>query len=90
MLVQAGPREQRSSRALVWLVAPVHHDRVDLPISRFEQAADTGGLGVALAVPVYIPTGDADSFRTDEAVRVAPTLVVDFATDAFRLAANVG
>ncbi|MCA9513541.1 MAG: OmpA family protein [Myxococcales bacterium] len=52
--------------------------------------ADTGGLGVALAVPVYIPTGDADSFRTDEAVRVAPTLVVDFATDAFRLAANVG
>ena len=38
VLVQAGPREQRSSRALVWLVAPVHHDRFDLPIRRFEQA----------------------------------------------------
>ena len=49
MLVQAGPREQRSSRALVWLVAPVHHDRVDLPISRFEQAADTGGLATDAA-----------------------------------------
>lgn len=48
------------------------------------------GFGVHLLVPVVIPTGDAAAFTSDGAVRVRPTLGLDYTLRDGVVAANVG
>ncbi|MEZ4460556.1 MAG: OmpA family protein [bacterium] len=51
----------------------------------------TGGFGVGLLAPVYVPTGDSASFNSDGVVRVEPRLVVDWELQGGAgVAANVG
>ncbi len=58
---------------------------------RFWYPEDTGGLGLHLVVPVWLPTGDPERFESDGAVRVQPTLGLDFRNaDGFTLALNAG
>ncbi|MCC6622568.1 MAG: OmpA family protein [Deltaproteobacteria bacterium] len=54
--------------------------------------ADAGGFGLALALPLYIPTGDAESFNSYGYFRFKPTLVLDWRDEdsGFVVAANVG
>ncbi len=50
------------------------------------------GFGLAFAAPVHLPTGDAESFNSDDTVRVEPRLVADYhhpSGDAV-VTANVG
>lgn len=49
-----------------------------------------GGLGASLAVPVYLPTGDDESFNSDGNVRVEPRLAIDYKHDSgFQIVTNV-
>jgi len=54
--------------------------------------ADAGGFGLALALPIYLPTGDAESFNGYGYLRFKPTLVLDWRDEdsGFVIAANVG
>ncbi len=62
-----------------------------VPKVRFLNPKDFGGFGLALAVPLYIPTGDEDEFTTTGAFRVEPRLIADYTFDfGLQLAANVG
>jgi MYXO-CTERM domain-containing protein len=48
------------------------------------------GVGAALLVPVYLPTGDTDSFNSDGDFRVEPRLAIDWKHDSgVLLAANL-
>ncbi len=61
--------------------------KVRLPI----EPEKLGGLGVALAVPVYVPIGDTQSFNSDGEIRAEPRLIVDWRHPVgLAISANVG
>jgi len=51
---------------------------------------DAAGFGLALAVPIAVPTGDAGQLASDGGVRVRPTLALDYGGPAWRVALEVG
>ncbi|MFO0749614.1 MAG: transporter [Myxococcota bacterium] len=53
---------------------------------------DAGGFGLAFTIPLYLPTGDSESFNSYGKLRALPTLVVDWrdVDSGFAIAANVG
>ena len=49
------------------------------------------GFGLALALPIYVPTGDRRSFNSDGKARVMPQLIVDWRHEVgFKIALNAG
>jgi outer membrane protein OmpA-like peptidoglycan-associated protein len=62
-----------------------------VPKLKIMDSADFGGFGLALLVPISLPTGDEGSYNSEGEVRVEPRLVLDFSTDGgFVVAANLG
>ncbi|MFT7581330.1 MAG: outer membrane protein OmpA-like peptidoglycan-associated protein [Myxococcota bacterium] len=62
-----------------------------LPKFRLLDPASTGGLGLHILVPVAIPIGDEDSYRSDGAIGVSPTLGLDYHHDSgLSIALNAG
>ncbi|MEZ4265106.1 MAG: OmpA family protein [Myxococcota bacterium] len=50
-----------------------------------------GGFGLSVIAPLYVPTGDDDTFNSDGKFRAAPQLVIDWHhKSGFALAANIG
>lgn len=65
--------------------------RVRLPMERSELA----GFGFALALPVYLPTGDTNSFNGEGFLRFEPRLIIDWehyfdGVGPLAISANVG
>jgi len=63
-----------------------------IPKVRVLDPRDAAGFGIAIASPIYFPTGDDQSFNSYGAVRWVPTLAVDWRDDVtgITVAANVG
>jgi len=62
-----------------------------VPKLRILNPIETGGFGLALLVPMSLPTGDSDSYNSEGSFRIEPRLVVDYQTEGgFVVAANVG
>ncbi|MCC6620027.1 MAG: OmpA family protein [Deltaproteobacteria bacterium] len=62
-----------------------------VPKLRILNPVETGGFGLALLVPMSLPTGDSDSYNSEGSFRIEPRLVLDFQTEGgFVAAANVG
>ena len=62
-----------------------------IPKGRILKPDDFGGFGLAVALPMFVPTGDDDSFNADGAFRIRPTLIADWRHDiGFKVAANIG
>ena len=52
---------------------------------------DFSGFGLAVAVPVYFPTGDSETFMSDRWARVMPQLILDWRHEVgFKIALNAG
>lgn len=60
------------------------------PKLRLLKNADFGGVGLAIAAPLYIPSGDQDSFNGDGGFRAEPRVAFDYASDFLTIVANVG
>ncbi|MCC6620746.1 MAG: OmpA family protein [Deltaproteobacteria bacterium] len=52
--------------------------------------SDDVGFGLALALPVALPIGDAHQLASDGAVRLRPTLALDYGAERWRVALEVG
>ncbi len=62
-----------------------------LPKVQLLKPDNDGGLGLHISVPLWLPTGDADNFASDDAFRLRPTLGIDYHSGGgFVVAANVG
>ena len=62
-----------------------------VPKVRFFDPAIAGGFSMGLAAPLYLPTGDTDSFNSDGAVRWEPRLIMDWHHEAgIAVSLNVG
>lgn len=60
------------------------------PKFRLLDSARTGGLGVALLAPIWLPIGDQDTYNSDGALRVEPRVAADWTSDVITVALNVG
>ena len=49
-----------------------------VPKFRLVDPDNSGGLGLALSMPIYLPFGDTQSFNSDGAVRTEPRVIVDY------------
>lgn len=47
-------------------------------VGRARLMESPSGLGLAVAVPVYLPTGDKESFNTDDSVRLEGRVIADW------------
>ena len=45
---------------------------------RLIERMDADGFGLGIALPIYFPTGDDDTYNSDGAVRVEPRLILDW------------
>ena len=62
-----------------------------LPKVQLLPAHKAAGFGLAIGLPVYIPSGDTETFNSDGKVRVEPRLMADWRHDAgVKIAANLG
>ena len=62
-----------------------------VPKGRLLDPESFSGFGLALALPMFFPSGDGDSFNGDGAFRIRPTLVMDWRHDiGFHVAVNLG
>ena len=62
-----------------------------IPKVRLLDPEDFGGFGASIMVPVYIPTGDTETFNSDGSVRVEPRVVLDYHFDmGLSIALNFG
>jgi len=61
-----------------------------VPKLKILNAEEFGGFGLALVVPISLPTGDSESYNSEGRVRIEPRLILDYRTDGgFVVAANV-
>ncbi|MEZ4459464.1 MAG: OmpA family protein [bacterium] len=61
-----------------------------VPKVRLWDRSWAAGVGASLAVPVYLPTGDDQSFNSDGSVRAEPRLAVDWKHESgFQVVTNV-
>jgi outer membrane protein OmpA-like peptidoglycan-associated protein len=61
-----------------------------IPKFRLLEPGTLGGLGLGFLTTVWIPTGDADTYNSDGAVRVEPRLIVDYTINDFVFLINGG
>ena len=60
-----------------------------IPKVRILNPADMSGVGLAFMLPMYLPTGDSDSYNSYGTFRVEPRLVVDYRNSGFVVSANL-
>ena len=61
-----------------------------VPKLKILNAEEFSGFGLALMVPISLPTGDSESYNSEGRVRFEPRLVLDYRTEGgFLVAANV-
>ncbi len=62
-----------------------------VPKLKILDSQDFGGFGLALLVPVWLPSGDEGSYNSEGSVRIEPRLALDYETEGgFAVAANIG
>ena len=61
-----------------------------VPKATLLRAADFGGFGLAVLLPLWLPTGGQDSFNGDGALRLEPRIALDYAMQALSIVANLG
>lgn len=63
--------------------------RISAKIGILRRAKDADGFGLALELPVGLPTGNGDAFVSDGFTFV-PSLALDLRVGVFQIAGNIG
>ena len=62
-----------------------------VPKGRILSPEDYSGFGLAVALPMFVPTGDAGTFNSDGAFRIRPTVIADWRHEmGFKVSLNLG
>ena len=62
-----------------------------VPKGRILAPEDFSGFGLAVALPMFVPTGDSGTFNSDGAFRIRPTVIADWRHEmGFKVSLNLG